>query len=65
MTGRVLITGASRGIGRASAVKLAGQGFAVVLDYRERRDDALATQNSIADAGYVTGQVVSVNGGLG
>jgi 3-oxoacyl-[acyl-carrier protein] reductase len=47
----VLITGASRGIGRAIAVKLAGQGFAVVLNYRERRKEAEKTASIVRDAG--------------
>jgi len=46
-----LITGASRGIGRAIAVKLASQGFAVSLNYRERREQAEETASIIADAG--------------
>ena len=51
LTARVLITGASRGIGRAIAQNLARQGFATVLNYRERKDEALVTQALIADAG--------------
>jgi len=47
----VLITGASRGIGRAIAVKLAGQGFSVVLNYRERQEEAENTAVVIRDAG--------------
>ena len=51
MSARALITGASRGIGRAIAVKLASQGFAVSLNYRERREQAEETASIIADAG--------------
>ncbi len=51
MSARALITGASRGIGRAIAVKLAGQGFAVVLNYRERREEAEKTASIVQDAG--------------
>ena len=40
MKRRVLITGASRGIGRAVTIELAGAGFEVVLNYRS--DDAAA-----------------------
>jgi 3-oxoacyl-[acyl-carrier protein] reductase len=50
---RVLITGASRGIGRAIAVELAEAGYAVTLNYRQRRDEAEKTLASITDAGGV------------
>ena len=51
MTNRVLITGASRGIGRAIAVELARTGYSVSLNYRQRRDEAEKTQAMIRDAG--------------
>ena len=51
MSKRALITGASRGIGRAIAVKLASQGFDVVLNYRERQEEAEKTASIIRDAG--------------
>jgi 3-oxoacyl-[acyl-carrier protein] reductase len=51
MTGRVLVTGASRGIGRAIAVKLARAGFTIVINYRERRDAAEDTRAMIRGAG--------------
>jgi 3-oxoacyl-[acyl-carrier protein] reductase len=41
-----LVTGASRGIGRAIAVELARRGFAVALNYR--RDEAAATDATAA-----------------
>lgn len=37
---RVLVTGGSRGIGRAVAERLAEDGFAVAINYRERKDAA-------------------------
>ncbi|MEE9609273.1 MAG: 3-oxoacyl-ACP reductase FabG [Myxococcota bacterium] len=40
MVRRVLVTGGSRGIGRAIAVKLAVGGFSVVINYRERKEAA-------------------------
>jgi 3-oxoacyl-[acyl-carrier protein] reductase len=55
VSARALITGASRGIGRAIAVKLAGQGFAVVLNYRERREAAEQTASIVRDAGGEAG----------
>jgi 3-oxoacyl-[acyl-carrier protein] reductase len=37
---RVLVTGGSRGIGRAVALRLARDGFRVTVNYRERKDAA-------------------------
>ena len=43
MTKRVLVTGASRGIGRAIAIELAGQGFELVVHYRSQEEQARET----------------------
>lgn len=51
MSGRVLITGASRGIGRSIAQKLALAGYSVSLGYRERAGEAEKTLHSIREAG--------------
>ena len=40
---RILITGASTGIGAAAALAFAGQGASVALHYREHEDEAAAT----------------------
>lgn len=48
---RALITGASRGIGAAVAEGLAEDGFAVILNYRSRDDDARAVKERIEAAG--------------
>jgi 3-oxoacyl-[acyl-carrier protein] reductase len=41
LTGRVaIVTGSSRGMGRAMAVAFAANGANVVINYRERQDDA-------------------------
>ncbi|SEK52877.1 3-oxoacyl-[acyl-carrier protein] reductase [Atopomonas hussainii] len=40
MTDRILVTGSSRGIGRAIALRLALAGFDIVLHCRSRRDEA-------------------------
>lgn len=50
-TKRVLVTGASRGIGRATAVTLARGGYEVVLNYRDREDAAQAVRAEIEAAG--------------
>jgi 3-oxoacyl-[acyl-carrier protein] reductase len=46
-----LVTGSSRGIGRAVALALAGAGAAVAVNYRERGDDAGAVAETIMKSG--------------
>jgi 3-oxoacyl-[acyl-carrier protein] reductase len=46
-----LITGSSRGIGRAIALRLAREGAAVAVNYRERREQANEVVDAIARAG--------------
>ena len=48
---RVLVTGASRGIGRAIALELARLGFAVSVHYHSRIEQARAVAQQIASAG--------------
>jgi 3-oxoacyl-[acyl-carrier protein] reductase len=58
--GRVaLVTGSSRGIGRAIAARMAADGASVAVHYATRRDDALAVMSEIALRG---GRAIVVGG---
>lgn len=46
-----IVTGASRGIGRAIALRLAKDGFSVVINYAGNESSAAAVAREIADAG--------------
>ncbi len=46
-----LVTGSSRGIGRAIAIRLAKEGYAVCINYIEREDKALETKALIEAEG--------------
>ncbi|AYC34595.1 3-oxoacyl-ACP reductase FabG [Pseudomonas cavernae] len=51
MTDSILVTGSSRGIGRAIALRLARAGFDIVLHCRSRRDEADKVQAEIEALG--------------
>jgi 3-oxoacyl-[acyl-carrier protein] reductase len=51
MSDFILVTGSSRGIGRAIALRAAADGFDVVVHCRSRRDEAEAVMNEIKALG--------------
>src|SRR5262245_42465851 len=60
LTGKVaLVTGASRGIGRACAIKLASLGAAVVVNYRT---SAAAADDVVAEIRKAGGEAIAVGG---
>ena len=60
LTGRVaLVTGASRGIGRACAIKLAALGAAVVVNYNK---SATAASEVVAEIKNKGGDAIAVQG---
>ncbi|MEE9150237.1 MAG: 3-oxoacyl-ACP reductase family protein [Thermoplasmata archaeon] len=58
----VLVTGASRGIGRATALKLAGEGYAVGVNYRDNSEKAREVVNNIIESG---GEAVALRANVG
>jgi len=54
-----IVTGASRGIGRATALKLAEDGAAVAINYRSHPEEAQQVADQIAEAG---GQAILLQG---
>lgn len=57
MSPAIIVTGASRGIGAATAIMAANQGYAVCVNYRSNRDAAHDVVQTIVDNG---GHAVSV-----
>ena len=51
MTKYALITGASRGLGKAIALRLANDGFAVIINYQSNKEAAEDTLRQVQEAG--------------
>ena len=51
MRRRILVTGASRGIGKHIALALAQDGYDIIVHYNAQSDAALAVANSVRDIG--------------
>ena len=62
MTGTVIVTGGSRGIGAATATMLGAQGWAVAVNYRSGREQAEAVVAAIAAGG---GRAIAVEANMG
>ncbi|MGO4888374.1 SDR family oxidoreductase [Anaerobacillus sp. MEB173] len=60
MTKTALITGSSRGIGRATALKMASQGFNIVVNYKKNEELALEVVEEVKKLG-VDGFAVSAD----
>lgn len=60
LSGKIaLVTGASRGIGKAAAIALAGEGAILALNYRESQDEAESVVREITSKG---GQAIKIRG---
>jgi len=57
-----LVTGGSRGLGKAIAMRLAADGFSVAVNYRNRKEDAEAVAADIRSAG---GTAAAIGGDIG
>ncbi len=55
-----LVTGGSRGIGRAISTKLAQMGYHILINYVSNKDEALATLKLVQEAG-TDGEIIQFN----
>ena len=62
MSGVMLVTGASRGIGAATAIEASRQGYAVCVNYNHSQEKAEQVHNTITGAG---GKAILVQGSVG
>lgn len=59
-----VVTGGSKGIAASIAKYFAAEGAKVVVNYASSKEGADKVVKAITDAGWITGEKISVSGGI-